>query len=218
MSNEYTFTTPVSTAFEFQRNAIEQSHQAVESGVEFQKRLNAAALDGVDATENAQRSSVELTENAVHSYLDVVESTVPGAASVTGQVRENLDEGFDSLYQAHEEAFDVTEGEFAKGVDAYDELAVDYLAVLNDQMETLLEAHEDVEAQTLEAFEQFEGQFEEMQAQFEETGEEMQAQFEAQAEQFQEQFETQFEQFQAQLEELQAQFEEMQAHTVDIEA
>ena len=200
MSNEYAFTTPVSTAFEFQRSAIEQSHQAVESGVEFQKRLNAAALDGVDATENAQRSTVELTENAVHSYLDVVEATVPGAASVTGQVRENLDEQFDSLYQAHEEAFDVTEGEFAEGVDAYDELAVDYLATLNDGIETLLDANEDVEAQTLEAFEQFE-----------ETGEEMQAQFEEQAEYFQEQFEAQFEQFQAQLEEL-------QAHTVDIEA
>jgi DNA repair exonuclease SbcCD ATPase subunit len=218
MSNEYTFTTPVSTAFEMQRNAIEQSHQAVESGVEFQKRLNAAALDGVDTTENAQRSTVELTENAVHSYLDVVEATVPGAASVTAQVRENLDEQFDSLYQAHEEAFDVTEDEVAKGVDAYDELAVDYLATLNDGIEALLDAHEDVEAQTIEALEQFEAQFEEIQAQFEETGEEMQAQFEAQAEQFQEQFETQFEQFQAQLEELRAQFEEMQAHTVDIEA
>jgi DNA repair exonuclease SbcCD ATPase subunit len=190
-----------------QRSAIEQSQQAVESGVEFQKRLNAAALDGVEATEEAQRSTVELTENAVHSYLDVLEATVPGAASVTGQVRETVDGQYDSLYQAHEEAFDVTEGEFAKGVDAYDELVVDYLAALNDQIEALLEAHEDVEAQTLEAFQQAEGQFEELQAQFEE-----------QAEYFQEQFEAQFEQFQSQLEELQTQFDEIQGSPVDIES
>lgn len=207
MSNGSTFTTPVSTVFQMQRSAIEQSQQAVESGVEFQKRLNAAALDGVEATEEAQRSTVELTENAVHSYLDVLEATVPGAASVTGQVRETVDGQYDSLYQAHEEAFDVTEGEFAKGVDAYDELVVDYLAALNDQIEALLEAHEDVEAQTLEAFQQAEGQFEELQAQFEE-----------QAEHFQEQFEAQFEQFQSQLEELQAQFDEIQGSPVDIEA
>ena len=218
MSNESTFTTPVSTAFEMQRNAIRQGQQAIESGVEFQKRMNAAMLDGVGATEEAQRGTVEMTENAVHSYLDAVEATVPGAASMTGQLRETVDGQFDSLYQAHEEAFEMTEGEVAKGVDAYDEMVVDYLAAMNDQIEALLEAHEEIEGQTLESFRQAEGQFEEMQAQFEESGEEMQEQFEAQTQYFQEQFEAQFEQFQAQLEELQAQFEEMQAHSVDIEA
>ena len=218
MSNEPTFTTPVSTAFEMQRNAIRQSQQAFESGVEFQKRMNAAMLDGVGATEEAQRGTVEMTENAVHSYLDAVEATVPGAASMTGQLRETVDGQFDSLYQAHEEAFEMTEGEVAKGVDAYDEMAVDYLAAMNDQIEALLEAHEEIEGQTLEAFQQAEGQFEEMQARFEESSEEMQERFEAQSEYFQEQFEAQFEQFQSQLEELQAQFEEMQAHSVDIEA
>jgi DNA repair exonuclease SbcCD ATPase subunit len=218
MSDESTFTTPVSTAFEMQRNAIRQGQQAIESGVEFQKRMNAAMLDGVGATEEAQRGTVEMTENAVHSYLDAVEATVPGAASMTGQLRETVDGQFDSLYQAHEEAFEMTEGEVAKGVDAYDEMVVDYLAAMNDQIEALLEAHEEIEGQTLESFRQAEGQFEEMQAQFEESGEEMQEQFEAQTQYFQEQFEAQFEQFQAQLEELQAQFEEMQAHSVDIEA
>ena len=218
MSNESTFTTPVSTAFEIQRNAIRQSQQAIESGVEFQKRLNAAALDGLDATEEAQRGTVEMTENAVHSYLDVVEATVPGAASITGQVRESVDGQFDTLYQAHEEAFDATEGEFAKGVDAYDEMTVEYLAALNDQVEALLDAHEEIEGQTLESFQLIETQFEELQAQFERSGEEMQAQFEAQSERFQEQFEAQFEQFQSQLEELQAQFERMQAASVDVEA
>jgi hypothetical protein len=218
MSNEPTFMTPVSTVFQMQRSAIRQSQQAFESGVEFQKRLNAAALDGVEATEEAQRGTVEMTENAVHSYLDVVEATVPGAASMTGQVRETVDGQFDSLYQAHEEAFDVTEGEVAKGVDAYDEMVLDYMAAMNDGIEALLEAHEEIEGQTLEAFQQAQGQFEEMQAQFEASGEEMQEQFEAQTEYFQEQFEAQFEQFQSQLEELQGQFEEMQAHSVDIEA
>jgi hypothetical protein len=218
MSNEPTFTTPVSTVFEMQRSAIRQGQQAIESGVEFQKRLNAAALDGVEVTEEAQRGTVEMTENAVHSYLDVVEATVPGAASMTGQVRETVDGQFDTLYQTHEEAFDVTEGEFAKGIDAYDEMAVDYLAALNDQIEALLDAHEEIEGQTLDSFRQAESQFEEMQAQFEESGEEMQAQFEARTERFQEQFESQFEQFQSQLEELQAQFERMQAASVDVEA
>ena len=218
MSNESTFTTPVSTAFEMQRNAIRQGQQAIESGVEFQKRMNAAMLDGFDATEEAQRGTVEMTENAVHSYLDVVEATAPGAATVTGQVREALDQQFDSLYRSHEEAFDVTEGEVAKGVDAYDEMVLDYMAAMNDGIEALLEAHEEIEGQTLEAFQQVQGQFEEMQAQFEASGEEMQEQFEAQTEYFQEQFEAQFEQFQSQLEELQGQFEEMQAHSVDIEA
>lgn len=218
MSDQSTFTTPVSTVFEMQRAAIRGSQQAVESGVEFQKRMNAAALDGFDTTEEAQRDTAEMVENAVHTYLDTVEATVPGAAAVTGQVRETVDEQFDALYQSHEEVFDMTESEFEKGVDAYDEIVVDYLAAMNDGIEALLEAHEEIEGQTLESFQQAESQFAEMQAQFEESGEEMQAQFEAQTEYFQKQFETQFEQFQSQLEELQSQFEEIRARSVDIEA
>ena len=212
------YTTPVTTVFEMQRATIEQSQKALEQSVSFQQNVNEAVIESLDTQESAQRRGVELSKTAIHSYLDAVEATVPGAASMTGQLRETVDGQFDSLYQAHEEAFEMTEGEVAKGVDAYDEMVVDYLAAMNDQIEALLEAHEEIEGQTLEAFQQVQGQFEEMQAQFEASGEEMQEQFEAQTEYFQEQFEAQFEQFQSQLEELQGQFEEMQAHTVDIEA
>jgi paraquat-inducible protein B len=204
MSDESTYTTPVSAAFEMQRSAIKQSQQAVENGFEFQKRMNAAMLGNFDTTEDAQRQTVELAEAGIHNYLDAVEATVPGSAATVEQMRANVETQFESLYEAHAEAFDVAEGEFAKGVDTYDDMTAQYVEAMNEQLETLLESHADVEEQVLKAFEQAENQMEEMQAQMEAQGEEMQAQFQEQ-----------FEQFQAQIEEMQAQMEEVQQRTAE---
>jgi hypothetical protein len=204
MSNEPTYTTPVSTAFEMQRSAIKQSQQALESSFEFQKRMNAAMLGGFDTTEDAQRQTVEMAEAGIHSYLDAVEAGVPGSAATIEQVRETVETQFESLYEAHAEAFDVAEGEFEKGVDTYDDMATEYLATLNDQIEMMLQSHEETEKQVLSAFEQAESQMREMQTQMEEQGEEMQAQFQEQ-----------FEQFQAQLEEMQERIEDVQQRSAE---
>ena len=72
MSNESSFTTPIETVFELQRNVIKQSQEAVGRSVEFQRRLNTMAIDGMGGTETAQRSTVELAESGIHSYLDAV--------------------------------------------------------------------------------------------------------------------------------------------------
>jgi DNA repair exonuclease SbcCD ATPase subunit len=197
-----TYTTPFSTAFEMQRSAIKQSQQAMESSVEFQKRAGAAMLDGLDTTEEAQRQTVEMAENGIHSYLDTLESSMPGTTGID-QLRGNVETTFESLYEAHAEAFEAAEGEFEKGIDAYDDMAIEYLEAVNEQMESLLEAHAESEQQVMSAFERAESQFEEMQGQFEEQGEEMQARFQEQ-----------FDQFQAQLEEMQERIEEVQHEAV----
>lgn len=205
------YTTPITTTFELQRTALKQGQRTIESGMEFQKRMNEAVLDGFDSQEAAQRRTIELTQSAMHSYLDAVEATVPGGASGVEEIRDTVDEQFATLDEGNAEAFDVVGDEFETGVEAYDQLATDYLSALEEQIDLVLEANEEVEGQTIDAIEQAQAQFERAEEQFEQA----QARFEEQTEQFQEQFDRQFEQFQEQVEELQTQMEEIQQRTQD---
>jgi methyl-accepting chemotaxis protein len=170
MSDAYT--TPVTTAFEFQRRTIEQSQKAVKQSLAFQQNVNQAVVDSLDSQESAQRRGVELTQTLFHSYLDAVEAAVPGVEGSVEELRATVDEQVEFLLENHEEAFDAVESELAEGLDAYDELSEDYVAALDEQVDLLVEAHEELEGQSVEAVEEMQAQFEEVA----EQAEEMQAQ------------------------------------------
>jgi DNA repair exonuclease SbcCD ATPase subunit len=172
MSNAYT--SPVTTVFELQRASIEQSQQALEQSVAFQQNVGQAFVDSLDSQESAQRRGVELSQTLVHNYLDTVESTIPGAAGSVDELRSAVDEQVEFLLENHEEAFEAFEGEFAEGVEAYDELTDDYIAALDEQVSLLVEAHEELETQSVEAVEQMADQVEDLQDQVEEVQEQVQ--------------------------------------------
>lgn len=165
------YTTSITTAFDLQRSTIEQSQQALSNTVEFQKRFNDVVLDSVGTVEETQQQGLELTRTAIHNYLDAVETTVPGAADSLDldEIRATVDEQFAQLASSHAEAFDAYEAQLSEGADAYDEFTTDYLAAVNEQIDRLLEAHEDVEAQTVETLEGLEAQIEDVQAQVEDV-------------------------------------------------
>jgi phage-related minor tail protein len=197
MSDEQT---PIAAVFELQRRSIELSQEAMADGVEFQRRLGNALVDGVDTTETVQTRSVELTHDALDSYLDAVESTIPGSDEAVAEIRSTVDEQFDELEARQTDAFGKLEREAEAGADAYEELATESIQSLNEQLDAVLETHEEIETQTLEAFEEAEAQFDELRERL--GDDDVASQFESQAEAFTEQFETQFEQFQTQLEEM----------------
>ncbi|WP_254272721.1 hypothetical protein [Haloarcula marina] len=173
------YTTPVTTAFEMQRATIEQSQKALEQSVAFQQNINEAVIDSLDTQESAQRRGVELSKTAFHSYLDAIETTVPGVAGTLEEIRTAVDEQYDFLLENHAEAFDNVESELLEGAEAYDEMADDYVAAVSEQVEMLVEAHEELESQSVEVAEQFGDQLEEVQEQVEEIQtqvEEVQAQ------------------------------------------
>lgn len=171
-----TITTPISTAFELQRTAIEQSQQAVKQGVEFQQRINRAVVGSLDSQESAQRGTVELSRTATHAYLDAVGTAVPGVDQTVEDVREAVDEQFDALLETHAEAFTEIEQQLETGLDSYDEATEEFIGSLDEQIEALLEAHEDVEGQTVEAFQELQTQVDEFQGRVERQVEEVQQQ------------------------------------------
>jgi gas vesicle protein len=173
------YATPVTTAFQMQRATIEQSQQALQQGVEFQRRLNQAFLDSLDSQESVQRRGVEITQTALHNYLDLVEGSVPGMAGTVREVREAVDEQYEFLLENHAEAFEGFEQSYSEGADAFDDLSADYLEVVDEQLEMVLEAHEQLEDQSVEAVEQLSQQVDELQDQIEQVQEQAQGQLEA---------------------------------------
>ena len=94
-------TSPVTTTFEMQREAIEQGQQAIEQGIEFQQNMNEAFLGSFESQESAQRRTVELTQSVLHGYFDAVEGIIPGADSTLDELRETVDEQYDVLLENH---------------------------------------------------------------------------------------------------------------------
>ncbi|PSP73553.1 hypothetical protein BRC86_09055 [Halobacteriales archaeon QS_3_64_16] len=217
-----TYTTPIDAMFETQRSAIKQGQQATKQTLEFQRNASRMALSGLKSSESAQRQGVELLESGAHSYLSAVEAMTPGAQAGTGQLRRQTDELFGQLKTSHADVFATLTEEAERGVRSYDELTAEYLDAMDEQLETLLDAHTDIQSQVLKATEGYEDRSEEFQERFEEAmddqvdraeqfQQQLEEQFETQVartEQFQQQLEEQVEQFQAQLDEQAAQLQE----------
>ncbi|MEF8785704.1 MAG: hypothetical protein V5A45_07190 [Haloarculaceae archaeon] len=168
------YTTPVTTTFELQRQTIEQSQQALHRTVELQQRVNNAVVDSMESSESAQRRLVELQQNALHNTLDAVEANVPGVGEQLTELRDAVDEQYEMLLENHAEAFDTLSEELDEGIATYDDVSGDYLGALEEQVDLLLETHEELETQSVEAVEQLATQVEELQAQVEEMQSQMQ--------------------------------------------
>lgn len=213
------YTGPMSTAFELQRDAVKQGQEAFERSLDFQRRMNRAMLDGMDTQEETQRTGVEFAREGIHAYLDAVETMTTPTVGSRGvrEMRRSVDEGFDSLLDAHEEAFDAAGEGMERSVDEYDEFSEAYLDALEAQIGALLEAHEDVQERTISTMQESLDQYERFQSEMEGQADEMGEAFERQTEQFRETFEKQLEQYREQVDRMQEQVDELQRRTEGVE-
>jgi predicted flap endonuclease-1-like 5' DNA nuclease len=166
---------PVSAMFDLQRNAIEQTHEAVKRGVDTQRKFGEAFVDFGPAKQANERS-YNAVRTVVDTYFDAVESTTPGQQDLLGDFRTTIDEQLDALEANQAEAIETIEANAQDGSESVDELFERITVALDKQSEAVLGAHADVEEQTVEAVEDLEGNLEELQAEFETQG----AQFEEQ--------------------------------------
>jgi len=163
------YASPITATFELQRQTIEQSQQALERGIEFQRNFNSALVDGLDGQEDAQRRVVELQREAILNILETVEENVPGADDATEEVRATVDEQFDRLLENHGEAFESIAAGMEEGSESYDEFASEYLDALDDQLGMVIDAHDELETQSVEAAEEITDRLEKLQSQVEDV-------------------------------------------------
>lgn len=188
---------PVGIAFDLQRNAIEQTHDAFKRGVETQHAFGRAIVDFGPATQAHERS-YGTVRSAVDVYFDALESMSPAQQDLLVDFRRTVDEQLDSLEANQLEAIETIEANVKDGNESAEELLEEFVAALDEQFEAVLDGHGDVEDQTVQAFDGFE-----------ENLEELQAAFEAQSEEVSEHLAAQLEQFEAQVADAQQQVEDV---------
>ncbi len=159
---------PIAAAFELQRRSLRQSQQALEQSIELQRQLNEAMMQGTGGTDASERTA-EMTRAAIERYLEAIESTVPGAGAGVEQVREAMAQQFEAAEQVRSEAADLAE----EGLEGYDDLSAVYLDSVSQQLDVLVDAHEEVEKRTEQFLDRTEEQLEEMQ---EDTSDQLQEQ------------------------------------------
>lgn len=165
-------TTAVGVVFDLQRTAIEGTHEAVRRGIRSQQEFGEALVDFGPATQANERG-YEAVRTVVDAYFDSVEAVTPGQQDLLADVRAAVDEQLDALEASHVEAVETVEANVQEEGEIAAELGAELVAVLDEQFEAVLSAHEDVEAQTLEAVEGFEAQLEAFEAQVEDVREQV---------------------------------------------
>ena len=173
-------TSPINTVFEFQRSTIEQTHETLRRGVEFQQDLSETVVGSFDPVRGAQQRSQDLVRTGFDTYFDAVESAVPGDQEIVTEFRETIEERLDTLEGSQLDAVDAFEQNLEEGTDAVDELLEDFLESLDEQIASLLESHEEIEDQTVDALETLEEQIADPQDELEERREAVSGQLEEQ--------------------------------------
>ncbi|AGN00146.1 hypothetical protein L593_00955 [Salinarchaeum sp. Harcht-Bsk1] len=141
----------MTTAFDFQRSMIEQTHQMTHETIEAQKTAVNAMADSVATLEQVADQNVELSHEAVHAYLDAIEQVVPEAEF--GDVRELVDDGYESAAEFQDETWTAVHEAVEEGVQNFETAADNYGEMVDSSFDTYLQAHEQVEA-SAEEFEE----------------------------------------------------------------
>lgn len=188
---------PVELLFEIQRDTIRQTEEVIESFVETSTELGDSVADSMETQRDLQEQALEVVRDSTHQSLDAAEQIFETTSSVEGlpsgaenfdEVRDTVDNTFDSLLEQQSEAFDAIDGQ-------HEQLSEETLENLGTQIDLLIEFNERIEGQLVDTAERFVEQAEEaddLTETFEEQLEQLTEQFEEQAERFgnlEEQFE-----------------------------
>lgn len=163
-------TSPVSSVFDLQRNAIEQTREAVKRGAEAQQEFGKELVD-FSPVKQANDRSYEAVRSIVEAYFEAIESVTPVEQDQLDEFHASIEEQLDTLEANQTEAVETAEANVREGIESIDS-PEEFMAVLDEQFEAVLEANEDVKDQTVEAFKEFEGNLEELQDEFEALSEE----------------------------------------------
>lgn len=115
---------PIETLFQLQRDTIRQSRDLLEEGLRMPREVSDTLYGGVDAQREIQAQTLEVTRKSIHTSLDAAESVVGGAGTLD-DLRNSVDETFDTLAERQDRAFDAAD-------ENYDELGEDALENLGD--------------------------------------------------------------------------------------
>ncbi|AGB31121.1 hypothetical protein C488_01869 [Natrinema pellirubrum DSM 15624] len=136
---------PFTAVFDAQRTALEQSQSFAHEALEAQQTSISAIADVVETSGSLAESNAELTKGAIHAYFDALEASMPEEAAEFDDLRELVDEGFDSATEAQSQSLEAVLEALEESELAYEEFAANYSEVVDSSFDAALEAHKQVE-------------------------------------------------------------------------
>ncbi|WP_115795082.1 hypothetical protein [Halorussus rarus] len=149
--------------FEMQRNAIQQSQQMMQQGIDMQQRMTESMMrNNLSSGHNAQRQGTELARNWMDAYFRTL-GTMFGRGDAS-EVSESLREQFEEFNDAQDDAWDSFEDSLDQAMDAYEDLNESQKELIDRSFNSFFEMQRETGERVADAAEQMERQAQESQS------------------------------------------------------
>ena len=146
--------------FEMQRNAIQQSQQMMQQGIDMQQRMTESMMrNNLNSGHNAQRQQTEFARNWMDTYFRTL-GTMFGQRD-NSDVSESLRQQFEEFNDAQEEAWSSFEDSLDQAMDAYEDLSESQKELIDRSFNSFFEMQRETGERVADAAEEMERQAEE---------------------------------------------------------
>jgi hypothetical protein len=142
---------PLRSLFSTQQALISNGQRFLEQTMRVPLELDETLRQSLERQRTLQQETLGITREAVDGVLDTAARADPGSG--VGEVRQAVDEGFETLQEGHDETFDRVEEGYEEALEGLGEA----LEELTAQSERLVELNRQLEASTLEAVDGMDG-------------------------------------------------------------
>lgn len=163
MSSEQQTQNQMSAMFEMQRNAIQQSQQMMQQGIDMQQRMTESVMrNNLNTGRNAQRQGTEFARSWLDTYFRSL-GTMFGQSD-NSDVSQELREQFEQFNDSQEEAWSAFEDSLEQAMTAYEDLNDSQKDLIDRSFESFFEMQRETGQQVSDAAEEMERQAQESQS------------------------------------------------------
>jgi hypothetical protein len=146
----------ITATFNFQRTAVEQTHQATLDAIEASTESVTAAGEAIEESEAFVEGTASFTRQSWHAYFDALEANLPEDTADFDRFRAFVDDAADASIESQAEFRSALVDALDENGVAFESAAENYTEVVDDSFEAALEAHEEAEAAWSDAAEEIE--------------------------------------------------------------
>lgn len=144
---------PFTAVFEMQRRTLRQGQRTLEQSTRMQRQMTDAFLDTMDIQKETQKKGVGMVKSAADAYLDAVQSMTPGDAAAFKDAHTAVDDQFEAFDEVHSQMWNTFERNIRESADAYQNASEQYLSLVNDPLDVMLEVNRQWEEESVAAAE-----------------------------------------------------------------
>lgn len=146
--------------FEMQRNAIQQSQQMMQQGLDVQQRVTESLMrNNLNVGHNTQRQGTEFARNWMDTYFRALGSVF--GQGDTSEVSQTLEEQFEEFTDSQEEAWDSFEESLDQAMNAYEDLNRSQKELIDRSFNSFFEMQRETGERVADAAEEMERQAQE---------------------------------------------------------